>query len=263
MNVDVGCRIILTNFENFNPSNVFLYKSAWWVNCLLSSLAMAQITLHKIWEKRVFTDRILPYKDRIYDSVLIRENAGQCKPVFSHILCSDTLSHNSCISGYNIPLKMSSMKNDAILYRRNNGLVFLSYPMNFFKRLLKFLMINFSGNKYLFKNSLPYLDTRNKSQSFKKGCSRENTKLQNIWCLCRQRKVQIIQNNRVKRSRIYFISSNICLVIWDLKSFVFTKLFCRLKVTNIFLDEGTFNRIKLNVNEYFTDNVYSKYTTDR
>ena len=33
--------------------------------------------------------RIHPYKDRIWDSVLIRENTGQWKPVFSHILCSD------------------------------------------------------------------------------------------------------------------------------------------------------------------------------
>ena len=32
---------------------------------------------------------ILPYKDRIVDSVLIRENMGQSKPVFSHIICSD------------------------------------------------------------------------------------------------------------------------------------------------------------------------------
>ena len=32
---------------------------------------------------------ILPYRDRIVDSVLIRENTGQWKPVFSHILCSE------------------------------------------------------------------------------------------------------------------------------------------------------------------------------
>ena len=32
--------------------------------------------------------RIFPYKDRIEDSVLIRENTGQWKPVFSHILSS-------------------------------------------------------------------------------------------------------------------------------------------------------------------------------
>ena len=30
--------------------------------------------------------RILSYKGRIVDSILIRENAGQCKPVFWHIL---------------------------------------------------------------------------------------------------------------------------------------------------------------------------------
>ena len=33
--------------------------------------------------------RILKYNDGIYDSVLIPENMGQWKPVFSHILCSE------------------------------------------------------------------------------------------------------------------------------------------------------------------------------
>ena len=33
--------------------------------------------------------RILPYRDRVLDSVFIRENKGQWKPVFSHILCSE------------------------------------------------------------------------------------------------------------------------------------------------------------------------------
>ena len=32
--------------------------------------------------------RILPYEDRIVGSVLKRENTGQQKPVFSHILSS-------------------------------------------------------------------------------------------------------------------------------------------------------------------------------
>ena len=32
--------------------------------------------------------RILPYKDKIYDFIYIRENTGHWKPVFSHILCS-------------------------------------------------------------------------------------------------------------------------------------------------------------------------------
>ena len=32
--------------------------------------------------------RILLYKDKVVDSVLIWENTGQSKPVFSHILCS-------------------------------------------------------------------------------------------------------------------------------------------------------------------------------
>ena len=39
----------------------------------------------RIW---AFTDRYSPYKDRIYDSALIRENASQWKPVFLHISCS-------------------------------------------------------------------------------------------------------------------------------------------------------------------------------
>ena len=33
--------------------------------------------------------RFLPYKDKIYDFLLIRENTGQWKPVFSHILRSE------------------------------------------------------------------------------------------------------------------------------------------------------------------------------
>ena len=35
--------------------------------------------------------RILPYKDKIYDFVYIRENTGQWKSVFSHVLCSGML----------------------------------------------------------------------------------------------------------------------------------------------------------------------------
>ena len=37
---------------------------------------------------RVFTDRYSPVKDRIIDSAYIRENTGQWKPIFSHILCN-------------------------------------------------------------------------------------------------------------------------------------------------------------------------------
>ena len=36
--------------------------------------------------------RILPYKDKIVDFVLIRENTGHSKPVFLHILCSEYFS---------------------------------------------------------------------------------------------------------------------------------------------------------------------------
>ena len=46
-------------------------------------------SLHKIYQDQGFSlTLILPYKDKIADFVLIRENKGQWKPVFSHILCS-------------------------------------------------------------------------------------------------------------------------------------------------------------------------------
>ena len=38
---------------------------------------------------RDFPDSIFPYKDKIYDSVLTRENMGQRRLAFCHILCSD------------------------------------------------------------------------------------------------------------------------------------------------------------------------------
>ena len=41
----------------------------------------------RIW---FFTDRIVQYKNRIYDSVLIQENAGQWKTVSSHILHTES-----------------------------------------------------------------------------------------------------------------------------------------------------------------------------
>ena len=51
--------------------------------------------------------RILPYKDRIYDSVLIRENTGQWKPVFSHILCSDIVSQSGCAKNIKLPANIN------------------------------------------------------------------------------------------------------------------------------------------------------------
>ena len=38
---------------------------------------------------RFLATRIFPYKNKGVDSVLIRENTGHWKAVFSHILCSD------------------------------------------------------------------------------------------------------------------------------------------------------------------------------
>ena len=40
-----------------------------------------------------FTTRVFPRKGRIYDFVLIRENARQRKPVFWHFLCSVCFSN--------------------------------------------------------------------------------------------------------------------------------------------------------------------------
>ena len=41
-----------------------------------------------MWEYGFLLARNLPYNDRIYNSVLIWENTGQEKPIFSHILSS-------------------------------------------------------------------------------------------------------------------------------------------------------------------------------
>ena len=56
---------------------------------------------------------IFPYKNRIYDSDLIRENMGQWKPLFSYILCS-VISSNCLLwvppifTRYVVPLKMDA-----------------------------------------------------------------------------------------------------------------------------------------------------------
>ena len=41
-----------------------------------------------MWEYGFSLTGILPYKNKIYDFVIIRENTGQWKPVISHILWS-------------------------------------------------------------------------------------------------------------------------------------------------------------------------------
>ena len=47
-----------------------------------------------MWEYEFSLARILPYKDKIYGSVLVRDNEGHWKLVFSHILRSDTRTKN-------------------------------------------------------------------------------------------------------------------------------------------------------------------------
>ena len=49
--------------------------------------------------------RFLPHEDQIYDSVLLRKNTAQSKPVFSHILCSDSafyLGVHNCPRGWKL-----------------------------------------------------------------------------------------------------------------------------------------------------------------
>ena len=43
--------------------------------------------------------RVLPYKDKILDFLLIRENTGQWKPVFLHILYSESAQITHTYSG--------------------------------------------------------------------------------------------------------------------------------------------------------------------
>ena len=43
-------------------------------------------------EYRFSLTRIFPYKDKIYDYVLIREDTGQRKPVFWNNSCSENLT---------------------------------------------------------------------------------------------------------------------------------------------------------------------------
>ena len=41
-------------------------------------------------EKRFSLTRVFPYKDKIFDSILIRENMGQRKPMFWYVFRSDS-----------------------------------------------------------------------------------------------------------------------------------------------------------------------------
>ena len=57
--------------------------------------------------------RILPYEDRIYNSVLMRKNTGQWNPVFSHILCSVTITAG--IEKYKSIIKKKKQKHEQIV----------------------------------------------------------------------------------------------------------------------------------------------------
>ena len=43
-----------------------------------------------MWKQSDELTRIIPYKDRVADFVLIQKNVGHQKPIFSHILRSET-----------------------------------------------------------------------------------------------------------------------------------------------------------------------------
>ena len=66
----------------------FVFFSCSWRIKLLNNLKNQSFHCIKYARIRVFSDRILPYKDKIYDFIYIRKNTGHWKPVFSHILCS-------------------------------------------------------------------------------------------------------------------------------------------------------------------------------
>ena len=53
------------------------------------ALDVSSNTLHKICNN-ISPTHILPYNNKIYDSFYKWKNTGQWKPVFSHILCSNT-----------------------------------------------------------------------------------------------------------------------------------------------------------------------------
>ena len=57
--------------------------------CFIKNLIFLKVSLRKICENTGFLWPIyFLYKERLYDSVLIREDTGQIKPVFWHILHS-------------------------------------------------------------------------------------------------------------------------------------------------------------------------------
>ena len=76
-----------------NPCSGIFYAAKNWASYWHTILKAIHNTAYDM-RKYVFSlTRILPYNDRIYDSVLIRKNTGQWKPVFSHILCSVSGNH--------------------------------------------------------------------------------------------------------------------------------------------------------------------------
>ena len=84
---------------------------------------------------RVFTDLSSPVFSCIYDSALIRENAGQRKPVFSLILCSerDNLDKISALLVHQVLLKFLMIKKRLI--RR-------CFPVKFAKFLITPILNN-------------------------------------------------------------------------------------------------------------------------
>ena len=67
-----------------NVNNILLPR------CIVFQSIFMKI-LCKICQKTCFLSHcIFPYKDRVYNSVLIWENTGQRKPIFLHILHSET-----------------------------------------------------------------------------------------------------------------------------------------------------------------------------
>ena len=71
--------------RKFSLSENFCERTKRMISCTIKLLPTNYHRIKYVRE-RVFTSAYFPCRDDIKDSVLLRENTGQRKPVFSHIL---------------------------------------------------------------------------------------------------------------------------------------------------------------------------------
>ena len=75
---------LLNYFMSWSNTHYTFADMFWEKNWPIASEAMN--TAWNMWEYGFLLTYILPYVDRIYNSILIRENTGEWKPEFSHNL---------------------------------------------------------------------------------------------------------------------------------------------------------------------------------